>query len=213
MTDLELWHLLRAAGLLAYGLLWLSVAMGVFIRTRSLDDVVHRSWVFELHQTISVMAVLATAAHIVLVTQDRYVTVGLRQVLLPMTSDWRPVPITFGVLGTYMLGLVMGTSMMRHYLSYRSWRAVHFLAFPAWLTALVHGLLSGNDSHVLGVTWIYALSAEAVLLLLIQRFVLTKKRTRAQQVRSETAGLRIPVYRTYDQSFYLPPALRNRQRQ
>jgi predicted ferric reductase len=212
MSDLELWHLIRAAGLLAYALLWLSVAMGVFIRTRSLDDVLHRSWVFELHQTISVTAVIATAAHVVLVTQDKYVTIGLKQVLLPMSSDWRPLPISLGVLATYLLVLVLGTSMLRHYLSFRAWRAVHYLSFPAWITALIHGILTGNDSHVLGMTWMYALSAEAVLLLLIQRFFLTRRRTKAQRVRSETAGLRIPVYRTYDQSFYLPPALRDRQR-
>jgi predicted ferric reductase len=210
MSDLQLWHLIRAAGLLAYGLLWLSVAMGIFVRTRSLDGMLHRSKLFELHQTVSVMAAVATVLHIVLVTQDRFVTIGLRQVLLPMASDWRPLPISLGVFATYLIGLVLGTSVLRHFLSYSAWRWVHYLSFPAWLTALGHGFLSGNDSHVLGLTWLYALSAEAVALLLVQRFFLMRARGKAQKTRANWF-LATPAYRTLDASFFLPPGLRDRQ--
>lgn len=169
MSDVELWHFIRGAGLLAYGLLWLSVVLGISVRTRTLDGVIHRAWVFELHQAVGIMGVIATLLHVILVTRNVHVPLGWQQVFVPMSAEWRPWAVTFGVLAFYLMAIVGLTSIFRRGLPFPLWRFIHYAAFPAWVLALVHGLLAGTDSGLTLMTWLYATSAEGVLLLVAYR--------------------------------------------
>jgi hypothetical protein len=58
-----------------------------------------------------------------------------------------------------MLIAVTLTSLLRDRLSYRTWRAVHWLAYACWPVALWHGLGTGTDSRL---TWLLALDALCV---------------------------------------------------
>ncbi|MGE0688547.1 MAG: ferric reductase-like transmembrane domain-containing protein, partial [Dehalococcoidia bacterium] len=142
MSDMELWHFIRGAGLVAYGLLWLSVVLGISVRARTLDGVIHRAWVFELHQTVGIMGVIATALHVVLVTQNVHVPLGWRQAFVPMSAEWRPWAVTFGVLALYLMAIVGLSSLLRRGLPFSVWRLLHYAAFPAWVLALAHGILA-----------------------------------------------------------------------
>ena len=45
-------------------------------------------------------------------------------------------------------GAVLVTSLVRQRLGYRAWRAVHWLAYLAWPTALWHAIAAGNDLRI-----------------------------------------------------------------
>ncbi len=185
MSDVELWHFIRGAGLLAYGLLWVSVVLGISVRTRTLDGVIHRAWVFELHQTVGIMGVIATVLHIILVTQNVHVPLGWRQVFVPMSAEWRPWAVTSGVLGFYFMAIVGLSSLVRRGLPFLLWRSLHYASFPAWLFALVHGVLAGTDSGLTPMTWLYAVSAEVVVLLVAYRAFFGPHQSRPRPVLPE----------------------------
>ena len=39
------------------------------------------------------------------------------------------------------------TSLLRHRLGLRTWRAVHWIAYACWPLALAHGFGNGTDGH------------------------------------------------------------------
>jgi hypothetical protein len=50
-----------------------------------------------------------------------------------------------GALAFDMLLALVATSLLRARLGYRSWRAVHWLAYVSWPVALLHGVGTGSD--------------------------------------------------------------------
>ena len=50
-------------------------------------------WFTDLHRFLGGIAVVFTAIHVGALVADNYVYFGLREVLLPMASSWKPVPV------------------------------------------------------------------------------------------------------------------------
>jgi sulfoxide reductase heme-binding subunit YedZ len=144
--DLVLWQLIRSAGLLSYLLLSASVVAGVAVKTRVLDGVVKRPWVYELHQALSVAALATITGHVVLVLANAHVRFSLREVLIPFASDWRPLPVALGVLAMYLVALLLISTRLRSRIGQKAWRSIHYSSFLAWVFALVHGIDAGSDS-------------------------------------------------------------------
>ena len=102
------WILGRATGVVAYLLLVGLVLFGITLShpNRALRG---RSATMRMrtHVTLAVLTLAAVALHVVVLATDRYAGVGWAGALLPMNATYRPVGVTFGVLGTW-LGLLAG---------------------------------------------------------------------------------------------------------
>jgi hypothetical protein len=61
----------------------------------------------------------------------------------------------------------MVTSLARRRLGYRSWRAIHWLAYASWPVAVFHGLGTGSDSMA---WWMLALTGACVAAVLLAVF-------------------------------------------
>jgi sulfoxide reductase heme-binding subunit YedZ len=72
-----------------------------------------------------------------------------------------------GALSLELVAAVVVTSLVRHHLPYRTWRAVHWVAYAAWPLALAHGLGMGSDDG----TWWFG--AANVLCIAVMAGVLT----------------------------------------
>ena len=169
-TDHRFWYLARATGLSAYLLLTLDVVLGVAVRTRFLDALLARWRSFDLHEFTALLALGFLAAHLLALLGDRYIGFRPWQVLVPLASPYRPVPVALGVVACYLLLLVTGSFYARRQIGQRAWRALHYLTFGGWLLALGHGLLAGTDT---GTSWgllLYAGSGFVVATLTIWRF-------------------------------------------
>jgi len=165
------WVLIRASGLVAYGLLsgaaiWgLIVASGLLGRTASAKRLTY------VHESLSVGSIVATVVHVVLLRLDDYVEFGWDEILLPGQSEWRPVAVSFGVLAFYGLVLITASFYVRRVIGQRSWRGLHYASFGLWVAGAAHGLLSGTDRGTpLGVA-LYAASGAAVIGLVMVRVV------------------------------------------
>jgi sulfoxide reductase heme-binding subunit YedZ len=85
------------------------------------------------------------ALHVITAIADPYVSIGWAATLLPFLSPYRTVAIGLGTLAVDFGAAVLLTSMLRHRLGLRAWRAVHWLAYLAWPAAFGHALSAGGD--------------------------------------------------------------------
>ena len=180
--DFRLWEFIRAGGLMAFLLLTAAVGLGLCIRTRSSDPFAARSWVFNLHQSVTLAALAATLLHVLAILANSFVPFAIKDVLVPFASSWRPLATASGILAMYCSILLVGSFYVRRQIGYRAWRLIHYGSFIAWTSALAHGLLAGHDTSAGWVIWLYGFSCEAVGLLLLYRLllVLAARRTTAR---------------------------------
>lgn len=151
-----MWYITRAAGLTAYVLLWLSTAWGLAVSSKILDLFLHRTFTYDFHQFISLLAIGFIVLHIAVLMADRYLPYTLAQVLLPFLSPYRPLWVGIGVIGFYLTLLVTVTFYLRSRIGVRTFRAIHGLSLIAYLAATVHGFFAGTDSPLLATELIYA---------------------------------------------------------
>jgi len=85
-------------------------------------------------------------AHAVTAVVDSFVDIRWWDAFVPFAGMYKPVWLGFGALALDLLVAVTLTSIMRHRMSHRPWRAVHVLAYAAWGLGLLHGLQMGTDA-------------------------------------------------------------------
>ncbi len=168
-VEVTLWQFIRASGLVAFLLLTVSTAMGIAVNVRALDGLMRRAWVYEAHQTLSVLALVMTAFHILLLLVDPYLPFRVLEVLVPFAARWRPIPSALGTIGLYLTALLIVTSYARQRIGQKAWRLIHYGGFAGWLAALLHGVASGSDSGLWWVQWLYLFSGASVGFLTIFR--------------------------------------------
>jgi hypothetical protein len=75
------------------------------------------NWTLDLHRFLGGLALVFTAVHVLAIIADSYVSFGLTQVLVPLTSTWHPVAVAWGIEGLYLLAAVEVTSLLRKHRS------------------------------------------------------------------------------------------------
>jgi len=148
------WYLARAAGLSAYLLLFVTVALGLGLHSRALDRLIARWQTFDLHQFTAVFGLGMLALHVGSLLADHYIGFTVEQLLVPFASPYRPVWTGLGVIALYVLVVLTASFQVRPLIGQRAWRMIHYSSFGAYLLALLHGILSGTDG---GEWWVRAL--------------------------------------------------------
>jgi predicted ferric reductase len=101
--------------------------------------------VLDLHRFVGGAAVVFTGIHIASLMLDSYIEFGVREILVPFTSSYRPAAVAWGIVAFYVLLAVEITSLLRKRLSKRVWRATHYLSFPLFIVGTAHGVTAGTD--------------------------------------------------------------------
>ena len=167
-----LWYVTRAAGVMAYLLLWLSTAWGLAVSSKILDPLLQRFFTYDMHQFISLLALGFIALHVVVLLADKYLPFSIAQILVPFAASYRPVWVGVGVIGFYLTLLVSVTFYLRQRIGFQMFRVIHYASFVAYLAALAHGLLAGTDSSLWTVQLMYTASALIVVFLFVYRIVM-----------------------------------------
>lgn len=143
-----LWFLSRGSGLVLLMLFTVVVVLGVATAGGTSPPRWPRFAVAELHRTLSLFGIGLLALHVVTAILDPFVSIGWPATLIPFTSHYRTAAIGMGTLAVDLAGAVLITSLLRQRLRFRTWRAVHWLAYLAWPAAFAHSLTAGNDLRV-----------------------------------------------------------------
>lgn len=160
-----MWYITRAAGIMAYLLLWLSTAWGLAIPSKILSDVLTGDFAFDFHQFISLLSLGFLGLHVFILTADRYLPYSPAQVLVPFISPYRPVWVGLGSIAFYLTLLVTVTFYLKKRIGMKQFRVIHYSSLVAYLLAVVHALFAGTDSSLPATLILYGVTFLVVLFL------------------------------------------------
>jgi sulfoxide reductase heme-binding subunit YedZ len=145
LTSPYLWYTARAAGIVTLALFTCSMALGIMTATRVGGRPLPRFAVAEVHRRISLLACVFLAIHVASSVIDTYVRIGLVAVVVPFASHYKPLWVAMGSVSLDLVLAVTVTSLLRTRMRHGAWRAVHWLSYLAWPTALIHSVFIGSD--------------------------------------------------------------------
>ena len=159
MTE-ALWALGRATGAVSLLLLSVTVALGIGVRRGRPALGLPRFGLLTVHRVASLTAVALLVVHVGSLLLDPWAGLSLVDIVVPGLAGYRPLWVGLGTAALDLLLAVAVTSLLRHRLGARTWKAVHLLAYAAWPVAVGHVLGAGTD---VGTPWMTALLAVCVL--------------------------------------------------
>jgi predicted ferric reductase len=177
-TVQAMWYLTRAAGLIAYLLLWLSTVWGLVVASKIFDPILHRAFTFDIHEFLSLFAIGFTLLHIVVLLGDQYLPFSLAQVLIPFAAPYRPVWVGLGVIGFYLTLLVTVTFYLRTRIGQKTFRSIHLISFLSYAAVTGHALYAGTDSVLWSAKLIYAVTALVIVFLTVYWYLMVRLKPR-----------------------------------
>lgn len=178
---LSVWTVTRAAGMASYLLLFLSVAAGL-LQGESWAKGPAKVRLNFLHQWSGWFGLLFGIVHGLVLTFDNYTSFSFIQVLIPFTAAKEPFWTGIGTISLYMLLLLLASSDLMKQLGKKVWRAIHYVALPTYLLALIHGVMLGTDSHVTFVQLIYIVTGLSVATLVARKIYSARRRQKGKPV-------------------------------
>jgi sulfoxide reductase heme-binding subunit YedZ len=158
-TEAALWYVGRGTGVVSLLLLTVVMALGVGSRSGRPVFGLPRFAVVALHRSASMMAVAFLAIHVVTLLLDPQAELRLVDLVLPFDASYRPLWMGLGTVGLDVMAAVFVTSLLRHRLGVRAWRAVHWLAYVSWPVAVLHTVGTGTDRST---WWLLALTGLSI---------------------------------------------------
>ncbi|HLF61992.1 MAG TPA: hypothetical protein VI980_12530 [Acidimicrobiia bacterium] len=163
------WIVIRGSGVAAFALLSGATIWGLLVSSKLLGRIVKAKPLTWFHESLGIGAMVATLVHIVVLSVHDFLDFTWAEILVPGTSDWRPLPIAFGVVSLYTLGVVIASFYVKRFIGQKLWRSIHFASFGLFISALLHGMLAGTDTGSPLMLGLYAGSAIVVFALVAQR--------------------------------------------
>ncbi len=155
-----LWYLGRGTGLVALVMFTVTMVLGITTRSGRAGLGLNRFGFADLHKTASLAGTGLIAVHVGTLLFDPYAQLRLVDLAFPFLATYRPLWLGLGTLAVDVLVVLVGTSLLRHRVGPRVFRAVHWTAYAMWPLALVHALGTGTDA---GTVWMRAVAATCVL--------------------------------------------------
>lgn len=146
VTDQVLWAVGRGCGIVALAFLTISVALGIATRSGRPLPALPRFAVADVHRFAALAGSLLVALHLALLFLDPYAQLRAVDFVVPFLGAYRPVWQGLGTLGVDLLAVIVLSSLLRHRLGVRAFRAVHWATYVLWPIALAHALGNGTDT-------------------------------------------------------------------
>jgi hypothetical protein len=138
------WLIARAAGLVAFALLTVSVTLGLMMSTKLLGPARQKE-LLGWHQTLVWTGLSMLVLHAGAILFDPVMRFGLPAVVLPGAAPWRPVTVAAGIVAGYLMLMLAVSFRVRRRIGQRRWRLLHYASFGAFALALGHALHAGTD--------------------------------------------------------------------
>jgi methionine sulfoxide reductase heme-binding subunit len=138
------WLVARAAGLVAFTLLSVSVTLGLALSTKLLGNR-RGKMLLGWHQTLMWTALAMVALHMGALALDPTLHFGLIGVLVPGAAPWRPLPVAAGIVSAWLVLVLAASFHFRRRIGQRRWRLLHYATFGAFAIGLYHALNVGSD--------------------------------------------------------------------
>jgi methionine sulfoxide reductase heme-binding subunit len=149
------WLVSRASGILAFGLICLSVMIGLAMAAKVLRRPALRRACVRLHEHIALVSLAAITLHGVALLGDQWLKPGLRGIAVPFAMSYRPGFTGLGIIAGYLAALLGPSFYLRRRIGARRWRQLHRATVVVWILAVIHTLGAGSDGTT---AWLRAIA-------------------------------------------------------
>ena len=171
LTSPYIWYTSRISGVISLVMLTLVIVLGILISTRVGGRRVGRFEITEMHRSISLIAMIFVAIHVVTTVIDTYVNIHWISAVVPMTSSYSRLPVAIGTVAIDLMLAVWLSSQLKERIDPRAWRAIHFSSYASFVAAAIHSYLVGTDERSLWGLIVLGSCVALVLLATVWRVV------------------------------------------
>ena len=164
------WLASRAAGIVALLLVSASVMIGLYMAANLGRRPGYKRNLVKVHEHVALAALIAIAAHGLLLLGDRWLSPGLTGISIPFTMSYRPLWTGIGIIGGYMAFALGLTFYARRRLGPARWRKAHRLIAFVYVLAVAHALGAGTDGGGIWLRETVAITALPIAGLLLARY-------------------------------------------
>lgn len=158
MSEIDLWYTTRASGIVALVLLTATMFLGILVAGRAKSSLPAFARA-DIHRRLSIVTIAFLAMHVLTSVLDSFVNVGWPAVVLPFMSSYHRFWLALGTIGVDLFLAVAISSAFRQWISARTWRRLHWLAYLSWPVAVAHTLGMGTDTKL---DWMLVLVAGCI---------------------------------------------------
>ena len=164
------WLASRSAGIVAFVLVASSVLLGLYLAANVGRRRVPKRMLVKVHEQIALAALVAIAAHGLLLLGDKWLSPGIGGLVVPFTMSYRPIFTGIGqVAGA--LAFVLGLSFYaRRRIGPKRWRKAHRLMPVVYVLGAVHALGAGSDGTGIWLQGLVVVTAIPMAGLLVARY-------------------------------------------
>jgi predicted ferric reductase len=175
------WYLSRTSGVIAYLLVWVSVALGVAIKNRMAQAWPGGPTAVDLHQFASLFALALSVFHALILLGDRYANYSPSQIVTPFAITNPPALWSgLGQLGFYLMLPVAFSFYARQFIGFKLWRLIHYASFIIYILVTAHGIFAGTDTSTPGMLGLYALTILSTYFLIVHRVLVSVRHPHRQ---------------------------------
>jgi methionine sulfoxide reductase heme-binding subunit len=186
------WLASRALGIVAIGLLSVSVSLGLAMSGRLLRRPGLPAQLKRYHEASTLVTLALIAAHGGVLLLDGYLRPSLAGITLPFALGYRPFWTGLGVIGGWLALILAGSFYVRRWIGLKTWRWLHRWTLAVYLLALAHVIGAGTDGRS---TWMLAvltmLVAPSVFALAYRMLPATPRPAQARSPNARSRGHRL----------------------
>jgi len=149
------WYVIRAAGFVAAGLLFLLMISGIGMVTGYTYRFFQPAKAWIVHRALALALAASVAIHVTFLLFDHYVPFNIFQVLIPFVSSYKrskllgiPVgslSVALGILALYAITIVVLSSLKWIDTKKGVWKKLHYLNYFIVFAVFFHALYTGAD--------------------------------------------------------------------
>jgi sulfoxide reductase heme-binding subunit YedZ len=197
------WLTSRASGVVALGLVALSVLLGLTMATKIVSRPGLGRRLAGLHEHAALMALATMAVHGATLLGDRWLHAGVRGLVVPFTMGYRPLWTGLGMIGGYLAALLGLSFYVRRRIGTKLWRRVHRATVLVYVLAVIHTLGAGSDVGAIWLRMFMIATGAPIVFLTLVRYL--ERRPRTVSARATPAGGAAPAMRTSADASGAPP--------
>ncbi len=172
------WIASRALGVTALVLVSISIGLGLAMASKLVRGPGVPARVKRLHEATALTAMIAIAAHGLVLIGDTYLRPTLADLTLPFAMASQPLWTGVGIIGGWLAAILGLSFYVRRWIGPGLWRKMHRWTLVVYLLAVAHALGSGTDAGSAWFLLIVVATALPIVFLATLRFLPRERKPR-----------------------------------
>lgn len=172
------WLASRASGLVALGLVTISVAIGLLMSGKLLRRKGLGPKLVAIHEQTALAGLVAIGVHGLTLLGDAWLAPGIAGVAVPFKMGYRPFWTGLGIVGGYLAAALGLSFYARRRIGAKLWRKAHRFTVVVYVLGVVHALGAGTDASSPWMRWWLLLTAPPIALLFAVRVLKARQAAR-----------------------------------